>query len=223
MNLQVACERHNDQVSGLRGDRDQDVLEGLRRGEPAAAERLVARYGGRAYGLALRITGNRQDAEEVVQDALWAVARNVDNFRGEAAFGSWLYRIVANVAYQNLRERRRCRQDVPLDDALPVFDQHGQHAEPIVDWSPRLQDPARGTDLRLLLDAAMTELPASYRTVVVLRDVEGLSHREISDVIGITVANVKVRLHRARLFLRKSLQGRLAEGSGVNANTHRAA
>jgi RNA polymerase sigma-70 factor (ECF subfamily) len=223
MNSQMARERHSDQASGLRGDRDQDVLEGLRRGEPAAVERLVARYGGRAYGLAFRIAGNRQDAEEVVQDAFWAIVWNVGHFRGEAAFGSWLYRIVANVAYQNLRGRRRCWQDVPLDDALPVFDQHGQHAEPIVDWSPRLQDPARCTDLRLLLDAAMNELPASYRTVVVLRDVEGLSHREISDAIGITVANVKVRLHRARLFLRKSLAGRLAEGAEVNEHTHWAA
>ena len=81
----------------VRVERDQALIEALRGREPASAERLVETYGERAYRLAMRITRNPQDAEEIVQDALWTIMRKIDTFRGEAAFGSWLYRIVANV------------------------------------------------------------------------------------------------------------------------------
>src|SRR6266566_6153205 len=81
-----------------RADRDLDLLEALRLHEPTAVERLVTTYGERAYRLATSITGNEQDAEEVVQDAFWTVVRKIETFRGESAFGSWLYRIVANAA-----------------------------------------------------------------------------------------------------------------------------
>ena len=92
-------------VSGPRKpDRDAELVERLRRQEPGAPEALVATYGDRVYRLAIRITGNEQDAEEVVQDALWTAARKIDTFKGESAFGSWIYRITANAAYQKLRE-----------------------------------------------------------------------------------------------------------------------
>src|SRR5258708_7825912 len=85
-----------------RFERDRELVEALRLHEPTAAERLVATYGDRAYRLATGITGNAQDAEEVVQDVFWTVVRKIDTFRGESAFGSWLYRIVANEAYQKV-------------------------------------------------------------------------------------------------------------------------
>src|SRR2546423_2244442 len=90
-------------MHGRRAERDLDLVEALRRREPTAAERLVATYGERAYRLAVRITGDGQDAEEVVQDACWGVVRKIDTFRGDSAFGSWFYRIVANGAYGKLR------------------------------------------------------------------------------------------------------------------------
>jgi len=109
MNLQVVLERETDGVAHQRrADRDLDLLDALRRREPMAAECLVTRYGERAYRLARRITGNGQDAEEVVQDAFWTVVRKIDTFRGESAFGSWLYRVVANAAYQARSFRSRC-------------------------------------------------------------------------------------------------------------------
>jgi RNA polymerase sigma-70 factor, ECF subfamily len=188
-----------------RGDRDLTLLEALRRHESTAAERLLSTYGDRAYRLATRITGNEQDAEEVVQDALWSVVRKIDTFRGESAFGSWLYRIVANGAYQKLRGRQGHRRDLSLDEVLPFFDERGRHVAPVVDWSARVDDHAVQTELRLVLTAAINELPAGYRTVLVLRDVEGLSHLEIANVLGLTVSNVKARVHRARLFVRKQL------------------
>src|SRR2546426_4692799 len=124
-----------------RADRDLDLLDALRRREPMAAECLVTRYGERGYRLARRITGNGQDAEEVVQDAFWTVVRKIDTFRGESAFGSWLYRIVANAAYQKLRGRPGGRRELSLDELLPFFDDSGR-VTPTADWSPRVDDPS---------------------------------------------------------------------------------
>src|SRR5437867_6620898 len=114
-------------VQELRADRDRDLVEGLRLHEVTAAERLVATFGDRAYRLAIGITGNAHDTEEAVQDAFLSVIRKIDTFRGDSAFRSWLYRIVANAAYQRLRTRRGRSADISLDDLLPVFDGHGRH------------------------------------------------------------------------------------------------
>ena len=187
-------------------NRDGALVAALRRGDPTAAEDLVAAYGDRACRLATRITRNAQDAEEAVQDAFLSVIRKIDSFRGDATFASWIYRIVANAAYQSCRRHRRRSADVSLDKLLPVFDQHGRHVAPIADWSTTIDDPARQTELRLVLSAAIEQLPDDYRAVVVLRDVEGLPHREIAETLGLTVVNVKMRVHRARLFLRKRLE-----------------
>src|SRR3989475_8231447 len=169
MNLQVV-ERKTEGVADSRGaDGDGDLVEALRRDEPLAAERLVTRYGERAYRLASRIAGNGQDAEEVVQDAFWSVVRKIDTFRGDSAFGSWLYRIVANAAYQKLRSPHSRRHDLSLEEVLPGFDQFGRHAAPVADWSPRGVDPAMQTELRTALSAAIDELPASYRAGLRLR------------------------------------------------------
>lgn len=197
-----------------RADRDCQLVEALRRREPTAAERLVATYGGRAYRLAIGITGSEPDAEEVVQDAFWSVVRKIDTFRGDSAFGSWLYRIVANAAYQKRRVGRGPRTELSWDEVLPGFDEQGRHVEPVADWSARVEDPALQTELRGALTTAFDALPVDYRTVVVLRDVEGLSTDEVGEALGISAANVKARLHRARLFLRKRLGAYMA-GPGV--------
>jgi RNA polymerase sigma-70 factor, ECF subfamily len=197
------------------GDRDCDLVELLRQRDPAAAEHLVARYGERAYRLAGRIVRNDQDTEEVVQDALWSILRRIDTFRGDAAFGSWLHRIVANAAYEKLRAVRRRRRDLSLDDLLPAFDEHGHHAEPLADWSSVVHDPSMQTELRAVLSAAIDELRASYRSIIVLRDIEGLSHMEIGTTLNLSVPSVKSRVHRARLLLRKRLDTYITTRSGV--------
>jgi len=143
--------------------------------------------------------GNRADAEEVVQDALWTVVRKIGAFRGEAAFASWLYRIVANGAYQKVRRRR---PDISLDAFTAMINDDRCHE---ADWSTRLEDPALQSDLRKALTAAINALPIDHRAVIVLRDVEGLSTREVADALRLSAANVKSRTHRARLFLRTRL------------------
>jgi RNA polymerase sigma-70 factor (ECF subfamily) len=188
-----------------RVDVDGQLLEALRRRDSAAAEGLVARYGARAYRLAMGITRNAADAEEVVQDAFWSVIRKVDTFRGDAALGSWLYRIVANAAFQKMRRGAHRRTEISLEEVLPAFHEDSAAPPLIDDWSGRLDDPAIRSDLRSALSAAIDELSPEYRAVVVLHDVEGLPTAEVAKSAGITVANAKTRLHRARLFLRKRL------------------
>ena len=188
-------------------DRDADLVEGLRRQEAGAAEALVAAYGDRVYRLAIRITGNSSDAEEVVQDALWAATRKIETFRGAAAFGSWVYRITANAAYQKRRGRRVERNGVSWDELGPSFDELGQHVQPGIDWSPRLHDPVLQAELHSVLRAAIDELPAEHRATFLLHDVEGLSNSEIAETLQIKPATVKSRVHRARLFLRSRLAG----------------
>src|SRR5213593_33204 len=170
-----------------RVDRDRQLVEALRCCEPTAAERLVATYGDRAYRLAIGITGTAEDAEEVVQDAFWTVVRKIDTFRGESAFGSWLYRIVANAAYQKLRGQRSRGRDLSLEEVLPSFDAWGGHVSPMADWSARVDDPSVQTELRAALTSAINELSPASRTVLVLRDVEGQSTLAIAEALGLSV------------------------------------
>jgi len=186
-------------------DSDAALVEALRREDPEAAELLVETYGDRVYRLALRITGSNEDAEEVAQDALWTAARKISTFKGEAAFGSWLYRIAANAAYQKLRARKAKAHEIAMDDVLPAFDEAGRHFEPMADWSERVDEQALQGELRRVLGAAIDELPPDYRTALVMHDVEGLSNPDIAEALGISLPAVKSRVHRSRLFVRKQL------------------
>jgi RNA polymerase sigma-70 factor, ECF subfamily len=170
-------------------DPDAALVAQLRRADTGAAEALVGVYGDRVYHLAIRITGNASDAEEVVQDALWAASRKIDTFRGAAAFGSWLHRITANAAYDKLRGRRSKRHEV----------------EVAAEWSRRLNDPTLEAELKSMLGGAIEELPADWRAAFLLHDVEGLSNPEIAETLHVKLGTVKSRVHRARLFLRRRL------------------
>lgn len=192
-------------MSVARVDPDAELVEALRQGEGQAMERLVERYADRVYRLALRITGSPEDAEEVTQDALWTAGRKIQTFKGDSAFGSWLYRIAANAAYMKLRTRRAKAREIGLDDVLPALDEGGVHFEPMDDWSPRVDEQALTAELRRTLEAAIDELPPDYRTALVLHDVEGLSNPDIAETLGVSLPAVKSRIHRSRLFLRKRL------------------
>ena len=186
-------------------DGDAGLVEALRREDPEAPELLVERFGDRVFRLALRITGSNEDAEEAAQDALWTAARKIQMFKGESAFGSWLYRITANAAYQKLRARRAKAAEIALDDVLPTLDQDGRHFEPMDDWSNRVDEKALQSELRRVLAEAIDALPPDYRTALVMHDVEGLSNPDIADALGISLPAVKSRVHRSRLFVRKRL------------------
>ena len=186
-------------------DSDAALVEALRREDPEAPEQLVETFGDRVYRLALRITGSNEDAEEAAQDALWTAARKISTFKGESAFGSWLYRIAANAAYQKLRTRKAKSREIGMDDVLPTLDDDGRHFEPMADWSDRVDEQALQGELRRVLSDAIDGLPPDYRTALVLHDVEGLSNPDIAETLGISLPAVKSRVHRSRLFVRKQL------------------
>jgi RNA polymerase sigma-70 factor (ECF subfamily) len=195
----------------LRLDRDGQLVEALRLAKPTAAEDLVVSYAGRAHRLAIGITKNRLDAEEVVQDALWTVVNKISTFRGDSPFRPWLDRIVANAACDKVRNRRQRLDACSLDELPAVLDEHGEF---VVNWSSRAQDPTLATDLRIVLTAAINTLPEAYRIIVVLRDAEGLSTQKIAQLTGLSIASVKTRAHRARLELRKRLAAHLSNPVG---------
>jgi RNA polymerase sigma-70 factor (ECF subfamily) len=186
-------------------DSDAALVEALRREDPEAPEQLVETFGDRVYRLALRITGSNEDAEEAAQDALWTAARKIATFKGESAFGSWLYRIAANAAYQKLRARKAKSREIAMDDVLPTLDDDGRHFEPMADWSDRVDEQALQGELRRVLSDAIDGLPPDYRTALVLHDVEGLSNPDIAETLGISLPAVKSRVHRSRLFVRKQI------------------
>jgi len=199
---------------GPRVDADAELVEALRRDDPDAAEQLVDRFGDRVYRLAMRITGLKEDAEEAAQDALWTAARKIHTFKGESAFGSWLYRIAANAAYQKLQSGGDFGKEISLEDVLPALDDDGRHFEPMADWSSRVDEQALTGELREVLQRAIDELPPDYRTALVMHDVEGLSNPDIAETLGISLPAVKSRVHRSRLFVRKQL----ADYMGVPAS-----
>jgi RNA polymerase sigma-70 factor (ECF subfamily) len=191
-------------------DRDATLLEALRAQDPAATEMLVDTYGDRVYRLTYRITGSNEDAEEATQDALWTAARKIASFKGESQFGSWLYRIAANAAYQKLRSRKAKAREIALDEVLPALDADGLHFEPMDDWAPRVDDNAVNGELRDVLEKAIAELPPDYRTALVMHDVQGMPNPDIAETLGISLPAVKSRVHRSRLFVRKKISGYLA-------------
>ncbi len=184
---------------------DAALVARLRTRDERAIETLIARYETRVFGLALRLTSNRQDAEEVLQDVFWQILRHIDAFRGDAKLSSWIYRITTNTALMKLRKRAGSRE-LPLEESLgPAMSAEGQIVEAVPDWTRLPSDALERKELARHLAMAIEELPPDYRAVVVLRDVEGLSAAEACEVLDLSLPALKSRLHRARLFLRRRL------------------
>jgi len=182
---------------------DMELIEAFKGGDMKAFETLVSRYEAKVYHLALRLTRSDMDAEEILQDAFMKVHDKVHTFRGDSKFSSWLYRVVANLAYMKLRKKKR-DPSVSLEDVMPVL-QEDNASEPILDWSNRPDDELMAEETRQVLDEAIAKLPVKNRVVFLLRDVEGLTNKEVAEILQLTVPTVKSRLHWSRLFLRKEL------------------
>jgi len=171
-----------------------ELLAACRRGDRAAFEEVVRRTYRHVYTQALRIVGDRHEAEDVAQEAYIRVFRGLAGFRGEAQFETWLYRIVANAAITHLRRKSRLGE--------LSLDKEDERTE--IPADVRVDDQAAD---REELSRALAALPVSLRSVVVLKDVYGLPHKEIAELLGTTEGAVKVRLHRARRRLKEQLFG----------------
>jgi RNA polymerase sigma-70 factor (ECF subfamily) len=173
-------------------------------GDDEAFTTLVERYQDRVYRLTLRLTRSPEEARDATQDTFLTLVRKLGSFRGESAFGSWLYRVAANAALLRLRKRKN-HPEVLAEDPGVSFDDAGKIAGEVVDFTPQAEELAQSAELREKLEEAVARLPEPYRLVFLLRDVEERSTEEVAEILGLSLANVKTRLHRARLALRKLL------------------
>jgi len=185
------------------------LLAGLRTGRDEAYEQLVRSYGGRMLAVTRRLLGDGEDARDAVQDAFASAFRSIDRFAGHARLSTWLHRIAVNAALMKLRTRRR-KPEEPLDDLLPAFLADGHRSEPGGPWQPAAALESR--ELREQVRRSIDRLPESYRTVLLLRDIEELETAEVAELLGIGPGVVKTRLHRARQALRGLLDPELRKG-----------
>jgi RNA polymerase sigma-70 factor (ECF subfamily) len=180
---------------------DQTLAKAASRGDEKAFELLVERYQDRVYRLASRLCANRSDAEEVVQETFLGAFRGLGGFRGNAAFATWLYQIVVNAALTQRRGMRR-HPTASLEECFPRFDDTGTLEPGDYGRAARADEMLERKELLNRVQEALDRLGDDYRTVFVLRDLEGLSTEEVADVFGICPTAVRQRLHRARLQLR---------------------
>ena len=179
---------------------DTVLIEGLKHGEEWAFEALVRAYGPRMLSTARRLMGNEEDARDVVQSAYLSAFRAIGQFEGSAQLSTWLHRIVVNTALMRLRSRRR-RPEESIEALLPAFQADGHFVERFSSWDVPADQILERKETRLLVRRAIEQLPETYRTVLILRDIEEFSTQEVAEMLELTPSAVKVRLHRARQAL----------------------
>jgi RNA polymerase sigma-70 factor, ECF subfamily len=191
------------------------LVQAAKAGDVGAFEQLVRRYDRNVFRIAQHITQNREDAEDVVQEAFLKAYSNLEQFQGQSKFYTWLVRIAVNEALMKLR-RRRPERMVSLDEDVKT--EEDSVPREVADWSPNPEQQYSQAELKDILGRTIQGLPPSFRTVFVLRDVEGLSTEETAEALELSVPAVKSRLLRARLQLRERLNRYFKRRDG-NAKT----
>lgn len=186
-------------------DVDTELVRAINAGRQDRFYELVKRYEKRLYNFGLRMCNDPSDAEDMVQDTFLNVFKYIDGFRYETKFKNWLYRIATSAC---LKKKRRSKfapdRELSLDSFRPADESAVAMQEPR--WATQPLARLLDEELKGVIRQALMELPEKYRLVIVLRDLEGFSTQEAADILNLTPANVKVRLHRARLFLRDALK-----------------
>jgi RNA polymerase sigma-70 factor (ECF subfamily) len=191
---------------------EQALVERLKSGEPGAFEQVIRDAGSRMFATAMRMLGNEDDAREAVQDALLSAFRNIANFDAKSKLSTWMHRIVVNAALMKLRTKRR-KPSVSLDDLRSRAGDEGRSDGPQgLSRRGEGEHAPLDAETRLAVRDAIEDLPEEYRTVLMLRDVEGLDTEETGVVLGLSTSAVKTRLHRARQALAERL-GALVQGA----------
>ena len=194
-------------------DRDRGLVARLKKGDAPAFEEVLRRYELKVYGLVLGLMRNEDDARDATQDAFLNIFKNIRRFKGQSTLSTWIYRVAVNAALMRLRKRRGEPLTVPIEDHLPDFETDGHRVAVVPDWHPRVDDLLLNKERRALLRQWIAELAPEYRTVLVLRDQQGLENEEVASVLNLSVAAVKSRLHRARLYLRQRAKSYVYAGN----------
>jgi RNA polymerase sigma-70 factor (ECF subfamily) len=183
-------------------------LEKLRAGDSVAFAQLVEANQRNVYNLALRMLNDPQEAEDVLQETFLSAYKALPGFEGRSSLSTWLYRIASNASLMRLRKKRP--ETTSIDEPLEMEEGESLPRQ-FVDWSSVPEDELLNGESRRMMDEAVAELPEGLRIVFVLRDIEGLSTQEAGEVLELSEAAVKTRLHRARLALREKLSAYFAE------------
>ena len=178
------------------------LVQAAKKGDLEAFSELVKRYDRNVFRIAQHITHNEEDAQDVVQDAFLKAYQNLEQFQGNSKFYTWLVRIAVNEALMKLR-RRRSDKTVSIDEDVET--EEGSMPREVADWSPNPEQLYGQSELSDILKKTIQGLPPGFRTVFVLRDVEGLSTEETAEMLSLSIPAVKSRLLRARLQLRERL------------------
>lgn len=189
---------------------DAALVARLKAGDEAAYEEMVRTLGGRLLAVARRMLRDEDAARDAVQDALLSAVRSIHSFDGHSLLSTWLHRIVVNAALMRIRSRQR-KPEQSLEPLLPRFAEDGHHAEAVVSWADSAERLIERRETQAIVRAAIDELPESYRLVVMMRDIDGMSTLEAAEVFGITENALKLRLHRARMALGTILRRRLGQ------------
>ncbi len=202
--------RHNFCPQRADGCSDAALVELANDGHWLAFELLVKRYQDQFFRLAYGYFDNEADAQDVVQLAFLKIHQHLQGFRGDAKFKNWAYRIVVNTALSRLRKQKR-RAEVALENAPSTVEEDTASVETLASWRMRADEVAENRELRQQIIDAISQLEPKYKAVFLLYEVEGLSIEEITEVVDLSAPGVKSRLHRARLFLRATLERYLNE------------
>jgi len=194
--------------ASIESEDEAALVRRLRDGDPEAFETMVREYGGRMLAAARRIVGTEEDARDAVQEAFLAAFKSIRSFAGAARLSTWLHRIVVNAALMKLRSRRRRRED-SIEELLPRFRDDGCWSESPAAWDMPGDGVLERQEARAAVRRAIERLPASYRTVLTLRDIEEFDTDETATALGTTGNAVKIRLHRARQALKALLDREL--------------
>jgi len=178
---------------------DATLVTRLRAGDEVAYEQMVRTYGGRLLAVARGLLRHEQDAQDCVQSAYISAFKGLPAFNGGCQFSTWLHRIVVNAALMRLRTRRKPEESI--EPLLPTYLDDGHHTEDFGGWASRADRLLEQKEARSMVRAAIGQLPESYRTVLILRDIEELSTEEVANQLACSANAVKVRLHRARQAL----------------------
>lgn len=186
-------------------DEDSALIEAINSGQQNLYYDLVKRYERKLYNFGLRVCWDVRDAEDLVQETFLNVFRYIKDFRYETKFKNWLYKIASSVCIKKKRKSKFApERELSLDEFLPKEDSRVPTELP--DWASAPVDRLLNQELSDTIKQAITSLPEKYRVVIALRDLEGFSTAETAQILNMTASNVKVRLHRARLFLREALK-----------------